>query len=269
MATTPTDPKKPTTPPQQPGAKPPTPQAGAKPNGTAKPGAPAPGAKPGQPPAKPNGAAPQAGAKPGQTPPKPGGSPPAPKKPTPTRNKFALIDTNTRQLGQKLVDLGYLDDMQLESIYEEMLAGEQKLPELVLARGLATDDQILQATAEVHGMKVVNLEDTRPSPEALKVVPKNMAELYKMVPISFEADTLTVAMSDPNNLQALDDIRNFLGIRQVVAVLAPQSAVEGLMQKAYNAAPGAEESIAAIIAGLEADPELGKKVKRETSIDLD
>src|SRR5205085_12583158 len=223
MATTPNDPKKPT-PPQQPGAKPPAPQAGAKPNGTAKPGQPP--AKPGQTPAKPNGAAPPAGAKPGQTPAKPGGPAPAPKKPAPTRNKFALIDTGTRQLGQKLVDLGYLDDAQLESIYEEMLAGEQKLPELVLARGLATDDQILQATAEVHGMKVVNLEDTRPTPEALKVVPKNMAELYKMVPVSFEADTLTVAMSDPNNLQALDDIRNFLGIRQVNAVLAPQSAVE-------------------------------------------
>src|SRR6478752_4676499 len=118
MATTPNDPKKPT-PPQQPGAKP-------------------------------NGAAPQAGAKPSQTPAKPGGSAPVPKKPAPTKNKFALIDTGTRQLGQKLVDLGYLDDAQLESIYEEMLAGEQKLPELVLARGLATDDQILQATAEVH-----------------------------------------------------------------------------------------------------------------------
>ena len=259
MATTPNDPKKPTTPPQQ---------GPIKANGAAKPGGTPPnGSKPGQPPAKPAGTPPQSGAKPGQPPAKPPA--PQPKKPTPTRNKFALIDTGTKQLGQKLVDLGYLDDLQLESIYEEMLAGEQKLSEIAVQRGLATDDQILQATAEVHGMKVVNLEDTRPSPEALKVVPKNMAELYKMVPISFEADTLTVAMSDPNNLQALDDIRNFLGIRQVTAVLAPQKAVEDLMAKAYNAAPGAEESIATIIAGLEADPDIGKKIKRETSIDLD
>ena len=48
-----------------------------------------------------------------------------------------------------------------------------------------------QATAEVHGMRVSTLEDVKPAPEALKIVPQNMAELYKMVPLSFEADTLT------------------------------------------------------------------------------
>jgi type IV pilus assembly protein PilB len=145
---------------------------------------------------------------------------------------------------------------------------EKKLGEMAIDRGLLNDDQLLQAVAEVHGMRVASLEDVKPTPESIKVVPQNMAELYKLVPLSFDTDTLTVAMSDPNNLQALDDIRNFLGIRLVQAVLAPAHAIEGVMKKAYGG-PGAEESITALIAQLENDKELAKKsTKRETSIDL-
>ena len=198
---------------------------------------------------------------------------PAPK-PVPARNRFAHVDSSSKQLGQKLVDLGFLDDLQLEDIYEEMRTSEAKLGEIVVSRSLVNDDQLLEATAEVHGMKLMNLEDVKPSPESLKVVPINMAELYKMVPLSFEGGALTVAMSDPNNLQAIDDIKNFLGIPNVIAVLASPAAVTALMEKSYKSgsagAGGAEESIISIIRALEADPDFASAGnKRETSIDLD
>jgi type IV pilus assembly protein PilB len=271
MATTPPTPNQPNKPAGTP------PAAGARP---AVPGQPAAKpAAPGAPGQKPANPAAQRPAVPGQKPPVPGQKPttpagqkpPAPpvKKPAPPKNKFAHVDATTKQLGQKLVDLGYLDDAQLESIYEEMRTSDSKMAEIALERRLVSDDQLLAATAELHGMKVDTLEDRKPSKEAIKVVPQNMAELYKMVPLEFEADTLTVAMSDPNNLQALDDIRNFLGIRQVNAVLAPASAVQALMQKAYQGGPADEESIANIIAQLESDPDFAKNTRRETSIDLD
>src|SRR6185312_12487992 len=196
--------------PGQPGAKPPAPGQ--------KPGTPA-GQKPGTPgAAKPPAAG---GAKPGST--------PAAKKPAPQKNKFAYIDSNTRQLGQKLVDLGFMDDGQLESIYEDMRTAEGTLADLAKDRGLVTDDQLLQATAELHGMRLANLEETKPTPDALKLVQKQMAELYKLVPISYEADTLTVAMADPNNLQAMDDLKNLLGIKNVQPILAPAKQIEELI----------------------------------------
>ena len=133
--------------------------------------------------------------------PKPAAKPPAPKH-APPKNKFAHVDANTKRLGVKLVDLGFLDDLQVEDMYEEMRTSELGLGQIAVARSLINDDQLLQATAEVHGMKVANLEDVKPAPDALKVVPKNMAELYKMVPIAYDGGTLTVAVSDPNNMQA-------------------------------------------------------------------
>ena len=60
---------------------------------------------------------------------------------------------------------------------------------IAIDRGLVTEDQLLQATAELHGMKVANLEESKPTPEAVKLVPKNMAELYKILPLTFENDS--------------------------------------------------------------------------------
>jgi type IV pilus assembly protein PilB len=202
--------------------------------------------------------------------------PPAPKpKPAPApkpKAKHLHIDSTSKQLGQKLVDLGYLDDFQLEDIYNELSSGDQKLGEALVEKGVINDDQLLQALAEVHGMKLMPLDDVKPTPEALKIVPKNMAELYKMVPLSFEGGALTVVMSDPNNLQAIDDIKNFLSIGNVNAVLAQPSAVAALMEKAYKTGAGgegAEESMMSIIKSFENDPDFAPGMnKRETSIDL-
>jgi type IV pilus assembly protein PilB len=273
MATpNPNDPKKPV--PPAGATKPPTAGSGQgtpaqKPAGT--PAVVKPGQVPTQRPANPG--APKAPAPAGARPTTPAGKPaavapkPAPK-PQP-KPRYTHVDSNSRQLGQKLIDLGFLDDTQLDSIYEEMRTTELKLGEIVVNRGLVKDDQLLQATAEVHGMRVSTLEDVKPTPEAVKIVPQNMAELYKMVPLSFENDTLTVAMSDPNNLQAVDDIKNFLSIRNVQAVLAPPQAVEATMKKAYGG-PGTEESLGTLIQQLEQDESIGSNsMKRETSIDLD
>src|SRR2546430_2156317 len=81
------------------------------------------------------------------------------------KNRFAHIDANPRHRGQKLVDLGFIDELQLESVYEDMRTSEAPLGELVVERGLVNADQLLQATAEVHGMRLANLEETKPQPE--------------------------------------------------------------------------------------------------------
>src|SRR5690349_21166791 len=124
-------------------------------------------------------------------------------------------DGGNRKFGQVLVDLGYIDQEQLWDLLEEARSNDKPLTRVVLDRGLVTEDQLLQAQGERHGLAVVNLEETKPTPDALKLVPENMAQIYKLLPLSYENDTLTVVMADPENLAALDDLRNFLGIQQV------------------------------------------------------
>src|SRR5262245_43651092 len=248
--------------PQKPAGTPqPKPAAGQKP---AAPGAKPAGGAPAKPPA--SGAKPPAagnGAAAAKQPPKPGAKKPAAKEEK--KPKWMPAD-GTRKLGQVLIDLGFLDEAQVEQLYEDVRATDSTLERVVIDSGLLTEDQLLQAVAEQHGLRVINLDEVKPQPEAVKMVQETMATLYKMLPLSYENDILNVVMADPNNLQALDDIRNFLGIMKVEACLAPVKMIEAAILQAYQGKQ--EESISDLIASLEADATLGK-VRRETSIDLE
>jgi type IV pilus assembly protein PilB len=153
-----------------------------------------------------------------------------------------------RRLGQILVDLGYLNEDQLWDVLEEQKQSPGEIIGQVAIRlGLVTDAQVTEALAEQWGMPVVNLEETNIPPKVLELVPETMASIYKIMPISLKDNTLTVAMADPQNMAALDDLRNFLGydVRGAVSSLA---AVEAAIQRHYASH---QDSIEDIIGELE------------------
>src|SRR5947207_747572 len=112
------------------------------------------------------------------------------------------------------------------------------------------------------------MEDVKPTPEALQLVPETMASVYKCLPLTVKDKVLTVILSDPSNPAALDDLRNFLGVKEVKAMCAPPKIVEEHIAKFYA---GKEESILDLIQQIEADTDLGARLggRRETSIDLE
>ena len=153
-----------------------------------------------------------------------------------------------RKLGQILVDLGYLTDDQLWDVLEEQ---KQSLGEVIgqvaIRMGLIDDSQVTEALAEQWGMPVINLPETNIPAKMLEIVPQTMAEIYKIVPISVRNEVLTVAMADPQNVEALDDLRNFLGYDVRGAVSNPQD-IEEAIAKYYA---DREESIEDVIDSIE------------------
>jgi type IV pilus assembly protein PilB len=154
-----------------------------------------------------------------------------------------------RKLGQILVDLGYLSEDQLWDVLEaqKQSAGEV-IGQVATRMGLVTEAQVVEALAEQWGMPVVNLAETTIPPKALELVPQTMAELYKIMPISLKDDVLTVAMADPQNVQALDDLRNFLGC-EVRGAVSNTSDVEASISRHYA---DREDSIEDVIGEMEA-----------------
>jgi type IV pilus assembly protein PilB len=272
-------------PPKKPQASP-----AAKPNPVVgkAPGAPTPGPKPtlrppqGQPAARPTPARPAGGpAKPAEgqavkpAAKSPAGKPaegkgPVKKKPAiknepvPLRGKPKGM--GGRRIGQVLVDLGFIDDDQLWELLDEAKNTGAQLGQVALARGLINEEQLLQALADQYGLKIVNLQEVKPSPEALQLVPETMATIYKVLPLTFKDNVLTVVVGDPANLGALDDLRNLLSIKEVQAGIAPQAAVNEVLSKCYA---GKEETIMDIISQLEAGADTAATRRAETSIDLD
>lgn len=150
-----------------------------------------------------------------------------------------------RRIGQILVDLGYIQEEQLQLLLEEQQRNPgELLGKLAEDMGLITDEQLAQALAEQMGMQVVNLGDVTIAKEVLEQVSEPMAQLYRIVPIHFdeENETLTVAMCDPQNLSVQDELRTFLGFN-IRIVVATENDVLSALEKYYAAAGDSVEKI--------------------------
>ena len=163
-----------------------------------------------------------------------------------------------RKLGQILVDLGHINDDQLWDILEEQKQSPGTVIGQVAVRmGLITQAQVTEALAEQWGMPVVNLEETNIQPNVLEIVPQTMAEMYHIMPISLKNGVLTVAMADPQNVGALDDLRNFLG-HEIRGAVSSGPDVEAAIAKYYA---DREESIEDVIESMSTDEDAEKKIR--------
>jgi type IV pilus assembly protein PilB len=158
-----------------------------------------------------------------------------------------------RRLGQILVDLGYMNEDQLWDVLEEQKTSPgEVIGRVAIRMGLVTDALVSEALAEQWGMQVVSLKDTTITPKVLELVPETMASIYKIMPVSLKNNVLTVAMADPQNIAALDDLRNFLGYDVRGAVSNPADIQEAIER--YYA--DKQESIEDVISSLEDDEEM-------------
>ena len=97
-------------------------------------------------------------------------------------------------------------------------------------------------------MPVISLADIVIPPDVLGYVTEPMAQLYRIIPVSFEEDTLTIAMCDPQKLSIIDELRSFLGY-EVRAVVATEPDLIKALER-YYAADG--ESVETLIADFTA-----------------
>ncbi|MCH2123226.1 MAG: Flp pilus assembly complex ATPase component TadA [Pirellulaceae bacterium] len=160
-----------------------------------------------------------------------------------------------RRIGQIFVDLGFITDEQLELLLEEQQAQPgEKIGKIAEEMGLVTDEQLCQALAEQLNMSVVNIGDTPLPREALEKITETMAEMYRVVPLTYVEDTnrLTLATCDPENLAVQDELRTFLG-HEIEMVIATEREVQECLNRYYAAAG---ESVESLISSLEEDTEL-------------
>jgi len=173
-----------------------------------------------------------------------------------------------RRIGQVMVDLGFISEEQLEMLLDEQQQRPgELLGQIAMSMGLLTDEQLAQALAEQMGMEVITLGDMVIPAEVLGYITEPMAQLYRIIPVSFEDDVLTVAMCDPQKLSTIDELRSFLGV-----TIRPVVATEREILKAldrYYAVGG--ESVETLIAGMEQDEELLRaveKMEKSGTVDL-
>lgn len=158
-----------------------------------------------------------------------------------------------------LIDKGYLKPDQLE---EALKVQEQtknpNLGKILTDLGMVGEREVTEAQAQEAGYPFVDLDNVSLESSAVNVVPDRIAKLHSVIPVRKDGTMLWVAMSNPNNLEAIDAVRFASGCMVKPAVAVP-GAIEDAIRRYYgsgDAAPSAEANGAAVAA---AKAEMAKK----------
>ena len=125
--------------------------------------------------------------------------------------------------------------------------------------GIIRDDDLLICLHQEYRLPILDLQSIEPSPEVLRLIPPVLAQKHHVLPISRNGSILTLAVADPSNLAAFNEIK-FLSGCDVKVVLANAGAIEKAIQKNYNQSAQAYEEV---LAKLEVEK------PRDNGVDLD
>ncbi len=169
-----------------------------------------------------------------------------------------------KRLGQILIDLGLIDEMQLATMLEEQsLRGGDLIGKVGLSLGYFTDEQLGEALAEQWGTTFVTLYDRKIEPDVLSVISEPMAQLYRVVPLDLKNDRLTIASAEPQKIQVADELRTLLGYDVHVCV-ATDTEIERAIEKLYSSHT---ESVESLVDDLEHDEDLAAKAAAAAGTD--
>src|SRR6266542_1295965 len=161
----------------------------------------------------------------------------------------------SRRLGDLLVREGLIDNEQLARALQEQKGSSDKLGGILVKLNFVTEDKLIAFLSRQYGIQSITLSQLDIDPEVLKLVPEQIARKYEVLPIKRQGNQLTLAMADPTNVFALDDV-GFMTNLQVVPVVASQAAIRAAVDRCYDNKGGGIADIVLEMEGAAGDVEL-------------
>ena len=144
-----------------------------------------------------------------------------------------LGQPQTRRLGDLLVAEGLISEPQLKQALAEQKGKTEKLGSILARLGFITEEQLIGFLSRQYGIPSITLSNVDVDAETLRLVPPPIARKYEVLPVKRIGGTLTLAMADPTNVFALDDVA-FMTSLQILPVVAPQAAIRKAIDKHYE-----------------------------------
>src|SRR6201981_1002512 len=170
------------------------------------------------------------------------------------------------RLGEILVKYSLSSADQLKQALDYQKKNGGRLGTCLVKMGIVSDEDITAVLSRQYGVPSINLKFYEVAPSVIKLVPQETAIRYQIVPLSRVGSTLTIAMTDPTNVFAMDDIKFMTGFN-VEPVVASERAISEAIHKFYGAVESVEEldKVMKDLAGEEAALELASD---EAEMDL-
>src|SRR4249919_1361671 len=139
------------------------------------------------------------------------------------------------RIGELLLKEKRITPDQLQQALNHQKAEGGKLGFNLVKMGFVQDEEITALLSRQYGVPSINLGQFDLSPAIIKLIPADTAQKYQIVPLSRSGATLTIAMTDPTNVFAMDDIKFMTGYN-VEPVVASENAVMDAIRRYYPAA---------------------------------
>ncbi len=170
-----------------------------------------------------------------------------------------------KKLGELLIEQGFLTEEQLKQSLEEQRRTGQRLGQILLGKKLVTEDQMVEVMAERLKMPKVTLESLIIDPHVIKSVPVELARRYTLLPVFRIGNVLTVAMADPLNIIAIDELSYTTGC-EIRRAIATEHGIKKAIERYYSVQERLKSVIGDMpVAGTETDT--ASSTKKETEQD--
>jgi type IV pilus assembly protein PilB len=153
------------------------------------------------------------------------------------------------RLGEILIKESLITQDQLDKALEFQRSNGGKLGSCLTKMGYITDDDITGVLSRQYGVPSINLKYYEIDPNVIKLIPQDTALRYQVVPLSRVGSVLTIAMTDPTNVFAMDDIKFMTGFN-VEPVVASESAIAEATSRFYGGGSSSHEELSTLMKDL-------------------
>ena len=141
----------------------------------------------------------------------------------------------TQRLGDLLVKEGAITPEQLDQATKEARQAGSRLGTTLVKLGFVSEEEVTKFLSRQYGVPAVNLTTHEFDTSVLKLIPYETAKRHQILPLSRAGATLTLAMVDPANIFAIDEMKFMTGLN-IEPVLASENAIADAIDRAYNSA---------------------------------
>ncbi len=174
-------------------------------------------------------------------------------------------ERSSARLGELLVKEKVISSLQLKRAVDAQRASGSRLSHELTRLGYIEENELTAFLSKQYGVPSINLADFEIDPEVLKVLPKEVVSRHQVVPINKTGNTLIIAMADPSNIFAIDDVK-FVSKLNVEVVVASEQAIGEAIEKYYTSNVSFDEVMLDFDGGDDAELDFGGEMDEDIDV---
>lgn len=161
-----------------------------------------------------------------------------------------MVKEDDKKFGELLVRNGVLTPAQLVDVLHYKNYSDEDFAQILINKGIASSKTIYQALADYLNLPFIDLPDYSLDPNVLNIVSKELAYKFKIMPVFRIDNSLTVAMANPSDLQAIDTLRRETGY-DIEPAVSLESDIQKSLEKYYGQIENLDDSLDEVIQHIE------------------